>query len=113
MLNKLKKNYDCKYQDQIFSVGDMVPLSTKNLILPGICKLQPWFVDPFQVMSTGPGAHYLDPLPSRAAVHPWFHTSLLKPAWPQPAGPLTLEDDSYEVEAILHINKHGTHAKLK
>ena len=48
-----------------------------------------------------------------AAVYPWFHTSLLKPALPQPFGPPALEDNSYEVEAILQIKKHGTHAKVK
>ena len=68
---------------------------------------------PFQVMSTGPGIYCLDLLPSMAAVHPWFYTSLLKPAGPQPSGPPALEDNSYKVEAILQINKHGTHAKVK
>ena len=48
-----------------------------------------------------------------AAVHPWFYASLLKPAGPQPAGPPALEDNYYEVEAILQINKRGTHAKVK
>ena len=47
-----------------------------------------------------------------AAVHQWFYTSLLKPAGPQPSGPPAQEDDSYEVEAILQINKRGTHAKV-
>ena len=64
-------------------------------------------------MSTEPVTYHLDLPPSMAAVHPWFHTSLLKPAGPQPAGPPVLEDDSYEVEAIIQINKHGTHAKVK
>ena len=39
------------------------------------------------MISTGPGAYCLDLLPSMVAVHPWFYTSLLKPAEPQPAGP--------------------------
>ena len=64
-------------------------------------------------MSIGPGTYCLDLPPSIAAVHPWFHTSLIKPAWPQPAGPPALEDDSYEVEAILRINKRVTHAIVK
>ena len=91
----------------------MVFLSTKNLTLPGIHKLQPWFLGPFCVISIGAGTYSLDLLPSMAAVHPWFHTSLLKPSGPQPAGPPALADDSYKVEAILQINKRGTHAKVK
>ena len=48
-----------------------------------------------------------------AAIQPWFHTSLLNPTGPQPIGTPALEDDSYEVEAILQINKHGTCTKVK
>ena len=48
-------------------------------------------------MSTEPGTDQLDLSPSMAAVHPWFHNSLLKPAGPQHAGPAALVDDSYEV----------------
>ena len=88
-------------------------LSTKNLTLPGICKLQKWFVGPFRVQSTGLGTFHLDLPPSMATGHLWFHTRLLKPAGPQPAGPTVLADDSYEVEAILQINKHEMHAKVK
>ena len=64
-------------------------------------------------MSTGPGTYHLALLPSMAAVHPWFHTSLLKRAGPQPARPPALVDDSYEVETILHINKSEIHTKIK
>ena len=56
----------------------MVLLSTKNLTLPAIHKLQLWFIGPFQVMFTGPGTYFPAPPPSMAAVHPWFYTSLLK-----------------------------------
>ena len=91
----------------------MVLLLTKNLILPGIYKFQPCFVGPFLVMSTGPGTYHLYLPPSMAAIHPWFHTSLLKPVGPQPVGPLALEDDSYKFAAILRIKKRRTHAKVK
>ena len=67
-------------------MGNIVFLLTKNLTLPGIHKLQPQFVGPFRVISTGRGTYCLDISPSMAAVHLWFHTSLLKPAEPQPAG---------------------------
>ena len=48
-----------------------------------------------------------------AAVHQWFHTSLFKSAGSQPAWPPVLENDSYEVKAILQIKKHKTHANIK
>ena len=48
-----------------------------------------------------------------AVVHPWFYTSLFKPAGPRIAGPPALEDDSYLLKAILQISKRGTHAKVK
>ena len=64
-------------------------------------------------MSTGPGTNRLDLPLNMAAGHPWFHNSLLEPAGPQFSGPPALEDDFYEVEAILQINMHGIHAKLE
>ena len=70
-------------------------------------------MSPLQVMSTGPCSFFPDLLPSMATDHPWFYTSLFKPAGPQTAGPPTLGDDSYKVETILQINKRGKHAKVK
>ena len=91
----------------------MVLLLTKNLILSDIFRLQPRFIGPFQVMSIGSGTYCLDPPPSMAAVYPWFHTSLFKPDVPHSDLPPALENDSYEVEDIFQINKHGTHSKVK
>ena len=68
---------------------------------------------PFQVMSRGPGTYCLDLLPSMASICPWFHNSLFKPAEPQCTGPPALADDSYKVQAIFQINKHGKHDKVK
>ena len=48
-----------------------------------------------------------------AAVQPWFHTSFFKLSSLSPAGKPGLEDNYYEVKAILYINKYGTHAKVK
>ena len=90
----------------------MVLLLTKNPTLSDIYKFQPRFMGPIQVISTELSTYSLDLPPSMAAVHPWFHPILLKPAGPQPAGPLALEDDSYEAEAILQISKRGKHAKM-
>ena len=64
-------------------------------------------------MSAESDTYHLDLLPSIASVHPWFYTSLLKPAGLQPTGPLELEDHSYKIEKILQINKHGTNGKVK
>ena len=46
-------------------------------------------------------------------MHPWFYTSLLKPAGPKSDGLPILENDSYEVEVILEIKRYGIHAKVK
>ena len=114
MLNKLKNIFMTERIGAIpFYIGDIVLLLTKNLIVPGIFKFQPWFMGPFWVMFTGPGTYHLDLPPRMSAIHPWFYTSLLKPAGPQPAGPYVLEDNSYEDEAIFQINKHRIHAKVK
>ena len=67
---------------------------------------------PFQVISTGLGIYHLKLLHSMDAVHPWFHTSFLKPAEPQAAGIPVLEDDFYEVEAILQIEMRRIHTKV-
>ena len=56
---------------------------------------------PFLVLSTGPGTYHVDFLTSMAVVYLWFNTSLLKPAGPQLSGLPELEDNSYEVEAML------------
>ena len=64
-------------------------------------------------MFTIPGAYHMDSPPSMAAVYPWFHTSLLKPAGPRPIEPLALENDSYEVEALFQVNKRRTHDKVE
>ena len=64
-------------------------------------------------MATRSGIYHFNLLLSMATVYPWFHNSLFKPAGPQPAGPPTLEDNSYKAKAILQSNKCETHAKVK
>ena len=82
-------------------MGDVVFLSTKNLSLPGIHKLQPWSMESFKIISIEPGFYCLDLLPSIATVHPWFYTSFFKPVGPQTAGSPVLEYDSCIAKAIL------------
>ena len=65
------------------------------------------------MLSIGHRTYHLHLPPSMAAVHPQFYTSLLKPIGPQPAGPPTLADDFYAVEAIFQIKKHKTYDKVK
>ena len=105
--------YDCKHPDHTFAVDNIALLATKNPRLPGICKFQPLFIRTFRVISTGPGTYNLDLPPSMVAVYPQFHSSLFKPAGPQPARLFALKDDSYEVEAIFQINKCIKYDKLK
>ena len=57
----------------------------------------------FREIPTGPSTYCPDLPLSMAAVQPWFHTYLLKPAGPQPAGPPALKDDSYEVKSIFKL----------
>ena len=64
-------------------------------------------------MPKGAGFYCLDLPPSIAAVQPWFRNNFPKQGGPEPAGSPALKYDSYEVEAILQINKRGTHAKVK
>ena len=47
------------------------------------------------------------------AIYPWFYTSLLKYARPQPGGLSALKDNFYKVKATLQINKQGKHSKVK
>ena len=65
------------------------------------------------MLSTGLSTNHLDLPLNMAAGHPWFHTSLFKPAGLYSAGPPTLGDGSYVVSGILKINKRGTNAKVK
>ena len=109
----LKKHfYNRKHQDQMFAVGDMVLLLTNNLTLPTFanCNYSLWAL-PSDVYRTW----YLLPGSStkRGYCSPIGSYQSLKPAGPQPAGSPALVDDSYKVEAILQINKHGIHTKVK
>ena len=97
----------------MFTIGEMVFFFTKNLTLPGIHKFQPQFMGPFLVISTGCGSDRLDITLSMDYVHPQFHTRLLKPVGHHSAGLSALEDDSYEVEIILQINKYVIYTKEK
>ena len=76
-------------------------LSTQNLNLPGICKLQPHSIGLPQVVAKGPELYQLFLLDSLAKSYPWFHTNLLKLSAMVEAELSSLENDIFKVEAIL------------
>ena len=88
-------------------------LSTKNLRLPGTCKLHPRWVGPFKVLQRIAATAYKLDLQGRLSqLHPVFHTSYLKPylagGTPRaPSEPVDLEGQlECEVEVInAHCRK--------
>ena len=88
----------------------MVLLLTKNPNFPGVCEFQPHFMGPLHILSLGLSTYCLDFSSSMDAVYPWFHNRLLKPARSQPTWPPALDNNFYEVEAIIQISKHGINA---
>ena len=88
-------------------------LSTRNLNLPGIRKLQPRFVGPFRVCAVGTATYKLELPAAMAQVHPWFHTSLLRPSASSHSGPAPVEDQEFEVDHIVKLNKTKTRAKVR
>jgi hypothetical protein len=118
-----KMHADSKRKDVQFAPGDMVLLSTANIILrtPGTQKLLPRFIGPFKVLKQVGTVAYKLKLPDAMKVHPVFHVSLLKayradgPIQPPPL-PLTFEDGLplYEVERVLkHRDKNSQGQKLR
>lgn len=84
--NRQKLAFDGHHRHQDFTVGDMVLLQSKNLKFKGqglTRKLMPKWVGPFEVLRrAGEQAYGLKLPPSMNAIHPVFHTGLLKP-WKQ------------------------------
>jgi hypothetical protein len=116
---RYKSQYDSHKKAEVFNVGDLVLLSTKNLSLkvPGAKKLTPRFVGPYRIRRVvNENAYDLELPASMGNTHPVFHISLLKPfnsqgqeLPPQAQLPWTGPEDQkeYEVEAILsHKTKH-------
>jgi hypothetical protein len=98
-------------RDSVFSVGDMVLLSTLNIKLKfkGASKLLPKWIGPFKVTEqVNPVAYKLD-LPDTLKIHNVFHVSLLKAAMFRPGCPVNPPpppvmvdgEFEYEVESIL------------
>jgi transposase InsO family protein len=116
---RYKQVADTRRQEQKYSVGDRVLLSTANLTLPRNLtrKLARLFDGPFKVKACiGDNAYELD-LPASVQLHPVFNVSQLRPyedpsaRFPgrvvEPQPPVVVDgEEEYEVEAILAHREH-------
>ena len=112
-----KKYADAKRRHCVFSVGDKVLLSTKNLSLKGggSRKLLPRYIGPFTITKSINGVTYTLDLPKGLKTHPTFHISLLRlykedPAYLFKAPPLpeVIEGHlEYEVDHIVDHRRMG------
>jgi len=79
---RMKARADTRRREVSYRPGDMVLLSTKNISQPGpgVKKLKPLFMGPFEVISTVGKAAVKLRLPQQwKRVHNVFHVSLVKP----------------------------------
>ena len=105
-----------------FTIGDMVWVSTRHMVLSGNRKFQQRYVGPYRILERiGKVAYKLD-LPPSMNIHPVFHVSLLTPHKPRPsdmAAPQDWDPDDeaedgspvYEVENILDQQGEGPSAR--
>src|SRR6185295_6831912 len=112
-----KKYADKGRRDEVFKIGDLVMLSTKNIQVDTqknrpSRKLQPRYIGPFQIIQVISDVNYKLELPGTMKIHPVFHVSLLKryienseefPFRIQlPPPPIQVDGEvEYEVEKIL------------
>ena len=111
---RAKRLADGKRQDQEYTVGDMVLLSTANLAIPRNLtrKLAKLYDGPFQVLERiGQNAYRLE-LPASVRLHPVFNVSQLRPyrhptaTFPgrviDPQPPVVIDgEEEFEVETII------------
>ena len=113
-MQRYKEVADTRRQEQKYSVGDRVLLSTANIALPRNLtrKLARLYDGPFKVKACiGDNAYELE-LPASVRLHPVFNVSQLRPyrdpsaRFPgrvtEPQPPIVVDgEEDYEVEAIL------------
>jgi hypothetical protein len=119
---RMKKWANTRRRNVQYSVGTQVLLNTKNIKLktrkgPGVHKLLPRWIGPFNIKRRiGEVAYELD-LPPVMKIHPVFHVSLMKPyrsdGTVQPPQPeLSADgDELYEIERILDCRDHNFGSK--
>jgi len=112
-----KKYADKGRRDEVFKVGDLVMLSTKNINVDTqrnrpSRKFQPRYIRPYEVVEVISPVNYQLKLPFTVRIHPVFHVSLLKryvensEEFPGrikgPPPPVQVDgEQEYEVEKIL------------
>jgi hypothetical protein len=115
--NRMAQRVNAHCRELKFNPGDLVLLSTKNLRQPGpgVRKLQPSYMGPFEVDSTGCNVAVKLNLPREwTRIHNVFHVNLVKPCsqgsgdqpsrqYTKPPAPLQFLDGEplFEVEALL------------
>jgi hypothetical protein len=115
-----KKHYDKGRRDMIFSVGDLVFLSSRNISLrrtgdtSTTMKLMPKWIGPFPIIEViGKGAYRLE-LPETMRAHNVFNVVSLKPyktdGRAQPPAPILVEgEEEFFLEEVLQhrVAKNG------